>query len=42
MGGKYEVRTGDGESHWFQSWFQYVLFRFKNRGNVLYVRVNFF
>ena len=42
MGAKYEVRIGNGESHFMNSWWDYIMFRFRNRGNILYIRINYF
>lgn len=42
MGSKYEVRLSDGVSYRFNDWWSYIKFRLKNRGQVLYIRVNYF
>lgn len=40
MGSKYEIRTKDGESHYIQGFWRFVLFFLKNLGFMYYFRVN--
>jgi len=41
MGSKFEIRTKDGESHYLHSFGEFILFFFRNLGNMYYFRVNF-
>ena len=41
MGSRFEIRTKDGESHYLYGFGEFVLFFFRNLGNMYYFRVNF-
>ena len=40
MGSKYEIRTKDGESHYYQGFADFIMSFIKNLGNMYYFRVN--
>jgi hypothetical protein len=41
MSSKYEIRTKDGESHYFRRFVAFISFLMRNLGNMYYFRVNF-
>jgi hypothetical protein len=42
MGSRFEARTKDGESHYFDSRLKWWIFRSRNKGNLYYIRINYY
>ena len=41
-GNRFEIRTKDGKSHYIQGFGEFILFFFRNLGNMYYFRVDFY